>query len=69
MLAYAASFWLSIQQINNERKTMKVEINPELIYSLLEAIKLPHVTVMVGMLGVLLVFGLIFITYVKANKE
>lgn len=48
---------------------MKVEINPELIYSLLEAIKLPHVTVMVGMLGVLLVFGLIFIAYVKANKE
>lgn len=48
---------------------MKQEIDANLIAQFLDALKTPHITVMVGMLGVLAVFGLIFIAYVKASKK
>lgn len=48
---------------------MKMDIDANLIAQFLDALKTPHIAVMVGMLGVLVVFGLIFIAYIKASKE
>lgn len=48
---------------------MKQEIDANLIAQFLDALKTPHIAVMVGMLGVLVIFGLIFIAYVKASKK
>lgn len=48
---------------------MKMEIEASLIAQFIEALKTPQVTVMVGMLGVFVIFGLIFIAYVKASKK
>lgn len=59
MLAYAASSWLS-KQINNERKTMKPKMTTELAKLAVEALKVPHIAVLIGMLGM----GVIF-AYVK----
>lgn len=44
---------------------MKIEIDDNLIVHFLDALKTPHIAVMFGMLGVLAVFGMIFIAYVK----
>ena len=47
-----------------------MEIDATLIAQLLlDALKTPHIAVLFGMLGVLEVFGKIFIAYVKASKE
>ena len=48
---------------------MKMDIDAHVITQLLDALKTPHVAVMFGMLGVLVVFGLIFIAYVRVSKE
>jgi hypothetical protein len=54
---------------------MKQEIDANLIAQFIDALKTPHIAVMVGMLGMLgmlgllVVFGLIFIAYVKASKK
>lgn len=48
---------------------MKMDIDANVIAQFLDALKTPHVAVMFGMLGVLVVFGLVFIAYVKVSKE
>lgn len=48
---------------------MKMDIDTNLIVQLLDALKTPHIAVLFGMLGVLMVFGTIFIAYIKASKE
>jgi hypothetical protein len=48
---------------------MKMDIDANLIVQLLDALKTPHIAVLFGMLGVLVVFGAIFIAYVKTSKE
>lgn len=57
MLAYAAFSWLLIQQINNERKTMKPKMTTELAKLTVEALKVPHIAVLVGMLGMGVIFA------------
>ena len=47
---------------------MKIDIDVESIALCIEALKIPHIAVLVGMLGVLAIFGVIFIAYIKASK-
>ena len=44
---------------------MKPKMTTELAKLTVETLKVPHIAVMVGMLGVLGFFGLIFIAYLK----
>lgn len=48
---------------------MKIDIDANLLMQFLDALKIPHIAVMVGMLGVLVVICVFFITYVKVGKE
>lgn len=48
---------------------MKIDIDANLIAQFLDALKTPHIAVIFGMLGVLVIFGWIFIAYVKASKN
>ena len=47
----------------------QVEIDPGLIAQLIEALKVPHVAVLCGMLGVLVVCAWMFAVYAKSNKK
>ncbi len=47
---------------------MKINFDANLIALCIEALKIPHIAVLVGMLGVLAIFGVIFIAYIKASK-
>lgn len=40
-----------------EGETMKAEVDTSLINAVLEALKIPHVSVLVGMLGIALIFA------------
>lgn len=44
-----------------------MDIDANLLAQFLDALKIPHVAVLFGMLGVLAVFGWIFISYIKIS--
>lgn len=48
---------------------MKIDIDANLIAQFLDALKTPHIAVIFGILGGLVVCGWIFIAYVKASKN
>lgn len=47
---------------------MKIDIDANLIAQFLDALKTPHIAVMFGMLGAIVVFGYFFITYLKVGR-